>query len=190
MLTNRPTATTHSPYLLALIDGDSVPDRVTWAYVVGPIGSGKSTTLRLLAADAASTRPVIALQLQPANSNGYAKAGAIECFDESEFKSHVEQLVWDRPEARPLLIIDGILPATAQWLAAWVSSLPKPASIQIICATLREDATMSPEWGEAAITIRVEPRRTAGFATGTIQRHSDPAARYWEMPLLSQNSIA
>lgn len=168
-----------------LIAEDFGTDGPVWAYVVGPIASGKSTTLRMLAAHAVSTRPVVALQLQRDNSDGYVAAGATEFFDESEFKAHVEQLVTSPDEMPPLLIIDGMGPSDAQQLSAWVGGVPGLASAQIVCATNRTDVTMSDDWGDAAITIRVDPRRVPGFATGTIKRRSDPEPTSWQMPLLT-----
>lgn len=157
-----------------------------WVYVVGPIGSGKSTILRMLAAEAVESRPVAALQLQRDNSRGYAACGAAEYYNEAEFKAHVEQIARHDTETWPLLILDGVGPETAQRLSKWIRALPAASAIQIICATLHEGVTMTPAWGSATITIRVDAQRVRGLATGTIQQHGTALPSYWEMALVAQ----
>lgn len=162
---------------------DGVSSGPAWVYVVGPIGSGKSTILRTLTADAVGSRPVVVLQLQRDNSRGYAAAGATEYYDEAEFKAHVEQFARDDAGTWPLLVIDGLGPETAQRLSKWIRELPAVSAMQIICATLHGDVTMAPAWGSAAITIRVDAQRVRGLATGTIQQHASGQTAYWELPL-------
>lgn len=161
-------------------------DNPSWVYVVGPLGSGKSTILRMLAAEAVVNRPVVVLQLQSDNSRGYAAFGASEFFDESAFMAHVERI---DSAVRPLLVIDGLGPASAERLSKWISGLPAASSFDIICATPREDVTMSSAWGAALITIRVDDRSIPGVATGTIQRHSETLPTCWKMPLVTQSQI-
>lgn len=169
--------------------GDLMPDGPAWVCIVGPVGSGKSTLLRMLAREVASKRPVVALQLQPDLSAGYASVGAREYFDETDFKTHVEQLSSADPEDRPLLIVDGVGPDDARRLGRWVRGLPRSASLQLICATNWDDVTMSADWGAAAVMLRVDARRIPGLATGTIRRHPDREATYWEMPLLTHPQL-
>lgn len=162
---------------------DGVSSGPAWVYVIGPMGSGKSTILRTLTADAVESRPVVALQLQRDNSRGYAAAGATEYYDEAEFKAHVEQIARHGAGTWPLLVIDGLGPETAHRLSKWIRKLPAASAMQVICATLHEDVTMAPAWGSAAITIRVDALRFRGLATGTIQQHAAGLTAYWEMTL-------
>lgn len=175
--------------MAALLPTDAGADGPAWVRVVGPLGSGKSTILRMIAADAQSTRPVIALQLQQDNSDGYASVGATEYFDAAPFRRRVEEVATTRPSAQPLLIIDGLGPTEPQELAGWVSALPDTGAMQIVCATNRDDITMSPSWGPPAITLRLDSQRLRGLATGTIQRLTDPHPYYWEMPLVTQPMV-
>lgn len=168
---------------------DWVSSGPAWVYVVGPIGSGKSTILRTLTADAVGSRPVVVLQLQRDNSRGYAAGGAAEYYNEAEFKAHVEQIARHDADTWPLLIIDGLGPEAAQRLSKWIRGLPAASAMQIICATLHGDVTMAPAWGPAAITIRVDAQRVRGLATGTIQEHSSGQTAYWEMALASQPQV-
>lgn len=155
----------------------------TWVYVVGPAGSGKSTILRMMVAEAVAVRPVIALQLQRDNSTGYAGVGATEFFDQSEFKTHVEEFNGADDAARPLLIIDGLGPADPRELGKWTATFSGSASPEVVCATNREDVTMSSAWGRPAFTIRVNAPYVRGLITGTIQRHPEEQSTYWETPL-------
>jgi len=168
---------------------DLMPGGPAWVCVVGPVGSGKSTVLRMLTRETAAKRPVVALQLQRDNSPGYAAVGAREYFNETDFKAHVEQLSSADPEDRPLLIVDGVGPDDARRMGRWVRDLPRSASLQLICATNRDDVTMSSDWGAAAVMLRIDARRIPGLATGTIRRHADREATYWEMPLLTHPQL-
>jgi len=140
----------------------------------------------MLAAEAVVSQPVIVLQLQPDNSSGYAAVGATEFFDETDFKAQVEQI---DGAARPVLIIDGLGPASAKRLSEWIRGLPTASSFRIICATNRDDVTMASAWGSAAITIRVDERSIRGVATGTIQRRSETLPTYWEMVLVTHPKV-
>lgn len=175
------------PFLPHLIAAGAPLDLPNLAYVIGPVGSGKSTLLRALTADAARTRPVIALQLQPDNSLGYSASGATEFLDEEHFTAHVEQLLWDRPQIRPLLVVDGLgHTEDAQRIMSWAKALPRPDTIEIIVATYRDDVALSAEGRDPAIVIRVDSNHLPGLITGTIQRHFHPTATSWQMPLTDQ----
>lgn len=159
-----------------------------WAYVTGPVGSGKSSILRMLTADMAKYQPVIALQLQPDLSQGFSAAGASEFFDEEEFKAHVEGLLRKTPVVQPLLIVDGLFPDSATRLSDWAESLPTADSLQIICATLREDVAMPSSWGPATVEIRVDQPLIPAVATGTIKHPGQTNPKHWEMPLTTPES--
>lgn len=169
--------------------GELLPGGPVWVCVVGPVGSGKSTILRMLTGEVASQRPVVALQLQPDKSAGYAAVGAREYFNETDFKTHVGQLSNADPEDRPLLIVDGVGPDDARRLGRWVRGLPWSASLQLICATNWDDVMMSADWKAAAVMLRVDERRVPGLATGTIRRNADREATYWEMQLFTHPQL-
>ena len=165
---------------------DADVNRREWVRVTGPVGSGKSTILRMIAAEFVGDRPVIALQLQRDNSRGFAATGAEEYFNEDAFIARVER---EEGAVSPVLIIDGIGCESADRLSAWFSGLPEAATFYIVASSNREDIAMSLDWGDVPITIRLAEKTIPGVAIGTFQRGSSAQPTYWEVPLVSQPQI-
>lgn len=157
-----------------------------WAYMVGPIGSGKSTILRAIATDAAHAgHPVIALQLQRDNSPGYAAHGAQETFNMTEFKQITETAIrYTSSPGRPALaIVDGAGPDDIESISAWGRQITQAGTFHLICATNWLHAPLFPSWGEPALTIKLDEPEIRGVVTGSILRRSDDTATPWEMIL-------
>lgn len=162
------------------------PAGANWAYMTGPVGCGKSSLLRAIAASAVEAgRPVVALHLQTDNAPSYTAQGAREATDVTEFQHLIKSTIRDsdQPEKVLLAIVDGVSPYVVETIGTWCRQATQTAQLQLICATnWTEDDLFFPTW-RPQITIQVDEKETIGFVTGTVSRSSDQSSSPWESPL-------
>lgn len=180
------------------LDDLSGLDMPGWACFMGPVGSGKSAILRRIAREQVRAgRIVVVLETphpveEPQRTDDppdYAATGADVFFDFQEFQRRVENLISQRPDRRPLVIIDGVWRRGAIAIGQWANQAASPDQVQLVCATNSFDTPLVRELGLAVSTVVViDPFETPGVVTGTIAREPEYRATPWKMSLRSAST--